>query len=229
MQIIRLFSLLLILALSLPAFGQSDTLVTTPQKDTLSGAFPQSPDTKAIAVKDSSATIKEPGKKKEPVVVKDAARLALEKLPGQAARRSAILPGYGQIKNGRWWKAPFIYGGFVGAGLVFEFNQRYYKKMLDERQFRYHNPGKKSDKELEPYDEQALRSAQDYYRRNRDLSILAGTAVYAINIIDAYVDAKFFRYDINDELSIRYGPSIEAYAVHASIMPVAAFKIKLIL
>ncbi|HCN83771.1 MAG TPA: hypothetical protein DIT07_09125, partial [Sphingobacteriaceae bacterium] len=49
-----------------------------------------------------------------PVVFKDSARLALERMPHTAVVRSAILPGLGQIYNKRWWKVPFIYGGFVG-------------------------------------------------------------------------------------------------------------------
>src|SRR3546814_19441547 len=62
-------------------------------------------------------------KEEEPVVYKDSARLTLENRTRQAVRSSAILPGLGQVQNGRWWKVPMVYGGFVGLGLFFEFNQ----------------------------------------------------------------------------------------------------------
>lgn len=145
---------------------------------------------------------------KAPVVVKDSARLALERMPRQAAMKSAILPGLGQLYNKRWWKVPLIYGGFVGIGLVYEFNQRNYKIFLKEAQYRELNPGKTQNPLFAGYTSQGIITIKDSYRRNRDLSILAGLGFYAINIIDAYVDAKFFRFDISDELSLKVDPVI---------------------
>ena len=164
----------------------------------------------------------------EPVIVKDSARLALEALPRRAIRRSAIIPGWGQVTNGRWWKVPVIYAGFVGLGLAVEFNQRYYKQFLRELQFRDANPGEKRDPELVRLeDQQALIQYKDYYRRNRDLSVLAGVGLYAINIIDAYIDAKFFRFDISDELALKVSPSLIPANSHAYNSPVPALKIRL--
>ena len=166
----------------------------------------------------------------KPEVVKDSARLALERLPKVAIRRSAILPGWGQVTNGRWWKVPIIYGGFIGLGLAVDFNQRYYKKFLSELQFRDEFPDQKRDPDLiKLLDQQALIQYKDYYRRNRDLSVLAAVGLYAINIIDAYVDAKFFRFDISDELGFKIQPSIIPSVSHAYIPPVPAIKIQLIL
>ena len=120
----------------------------------------------------------------------------------RAAIRSAILPGLGQITNRRWWKVPLVYGGFAGIGLVYEFNQRNYKIFLKEAQIREFNntvkdslriPGNPLYAELSST---GIISIKDAYRRNRDLSILGGLAFYTINIIDAYIDAKFFRFDM---------------------------------
>ena len=69
--------------------------------------------------------------KKTPAI-KDSARIEIEAMPRRAALKSAMLPGLGQIYNKRWWKVPLVYGGFVGIGLVFEFNQRYYQIFLKE-------------------------------------------------------------------------------------------------
>ncbi|MHB1178899.1 MAG: DUF5683 domain-containing protein, partial [Daejeonella sp.] len=107
-------------------------------------------------------------------VVKDSARLAAEERPRIAVRRSAILPGLGQIYNKRWWKVPLVYGGFVGIGLVFEFNQRTYKIFLKEAQFRELNPNKTQNPLYAQYSREGIISIKDAYRRNRDLSILAG-------------------------------------------------------
>jgi hypothetical protein len=57
---------------------------------------------------------------------------------------------------------------------------------------------------------------------------LAGLGFYAVTIIDAYVDAKFFRFDISDELSLRIQPSMDQVPVYASAFPtVVGLKLKL--
>ena len=46
------------------------------------------------------------------------------------------------------------------------------------------------------------------YRRYRDISIVVGVLVYALSIIDAYVDAQLFDFDISDDLSINIEPQL---------------------
>lgn len=164
-------------------------------------------------------------------VVKDSARLAAEERPRIAVRKSAILPGLGQIYNKRWWKVPLVYGGFIGIGLVFEFNQRYYQIFLKEAQYRELNPGKSQNPLFAQYSREGIISIKDSYRRNRDLSILAGIGFYAIQLIDAYVDAKFFRFDISDDLSLKIEPLIQSGTIYnASVSsPGIGFKVKLAL
>ncbi|NEU09826.1 hypothetical protein GZH53_15980 [Flavihumibacter sp. R14] len=147
-------------------------------------------------------------------VVKSAARLELEKMPRRAATRSAIIPGWGQVTNRRWWKVPLIYGGFVGIALVYDFNQTQYKLFLTEAQNReYNSQNPATPKPVDPayatLSDNGIITIKDGYRRNRDLTILAGVAFYTINIIDAYVDAKFFRFDISDELVLKVNPSLQ--------------------
>lgn len=148
----------------------------------------------------------------KPVIYKDSTRLALEHLTRSAVRKSAIIPGWGQIQNGRWWKTPIILGGFVGIGMSYEFAQRNYKVYLKEAQFRSENPtsGVFENEELARFSPESIIAAKDFYRRNRDLSVLMGIGFYAIQLIDAYVDAKFFRYDISDDFSLKFKPSLES-------------------
>jgi hypothetical protein len=152
-------------------------------------------------------------------------------MPRRAALKSAMLPGLGQIYNKRWWKVPLVYGGFVGIGLVFEFNQRYYQIFLKEAQFRQENPGKKENPLYAPYTTEGIISIKDSYRRDRDLSVLAGLGFYAITIIDAYVDAKFFRFDISNDLTLQINPTInQPIPVHASAFaPVVGLRFKIAL
>ena len=186
-------------------------------------------------IKDNTSSRKDTAKvavKKTPAI-KDSARIEIEAMPRRAALKSAMLPGLGQIYNKRWWKVPLVYGGFVGIGLVFEFNQRYYKIFLKEAQFRQENPGKTENPLFAPYTTEGIISIKDAYRRDRDLSVLAGLGFYAINIIDAYVDAKFFRFDISDELTLQVNPTInQSIPVHASasaFSPVVGLRFKIAL
>ncbi|TAF47114.1 MAG: hypothetical protein EAZ64_00955 [Sphingobacteriales bacterium] len=119
------------------------------------------------------------------------------------------MPGLGQYKNGKWWKVPLVPAGFVGIGLVFEFNNRYYKQTLTELQFRFNNPGKSQDPEFPlQISQEQLVQAKDFYRRNRDLSIFGGILFYGIVAIDAYIDARLARFDVSQNLSFDIKPSI---------------------
>lgn len=148
-------------------------------------------------------------KEEEPYVYKDSTRLALERMTKVAVTRSAIIPGWGQLTNKRWWKVPIIYGGIVGLVLTYDFNQTNYKVMLSEAQYRIANNGQYLNEEYANANQEWVIQAKDFYRRNRDLTILVGLGLYALNLVDAYVDAKMFRYDIDDDLSFRIDPFVQ--------------------
>lgn len=184
--------------------------------------------TGADSVKSVSKTREEINRDTPP---KNAARLALERMPGKAALRSAILPGWGQVYNRKlWWlRVPAIYGGFTGIGLAFEFNNRYYRSFLKEAQFREAFPGQKENPLYERLDNNGVVRVKDQYRRNRDLTILGGAALYALNIIDAYIEAKFKRFDINDDLGLQVKPTLQppVPAFGATAAPVPGIKLSL--
>ncbi|WP_026902667.1 DUF5683 domain-containing protein [Pedobacter glucosidilyticus] len=149
--------------------------------------------------------------------------------PRKAVLRSAIIPGWGQARNGKWWKVPLVYGGFVGIGLVYDFNQRFYKEFLGESQAR-----SEGRKELEQYlnaSDVQIYSAKDFYRRNRDLSILAFVGFYGINMIDAYIDARLATFDVDDDLAIKISPSIYtpvySFGINQAPVPMLKLTIKL--
>ncbi|WP_224490047.1 DUF5683 domain-containing protein [Robertkochia flava] len=136
--------------------------------------------------------------------------------PARAAFYSAILPGLGQIYNKSYWKVPLVYGA-IGTGLYFYINNtNEYNRYRDAYKSRL--AGFQND---EFYDinnsgiipgspdvsDEALRNAQEFYQRNRDLSLLITVGLYALNIIDANVDAHLKQYNVNDNLSFK--PFIE--------------------
>jgi hypothetical protein len=145
--------------------------------------------------------------------IKDSARLAIEAMPKKALFRSALIPGWGQFYNkGVWWlKVPAIYGGLIAFGIAIHDNQKMYKGFLQEAQYRqvFHE---RLDPRYKIYEDEGIIQAKNLFRRNRDLSILGVAGVYAVNIIEAYVDAKFFRFDIGDDLSLNISPLIRQSA-----------------
>ncbi len=222
MQNIKLLLILAFLAFIEPVFAQTDSTVIKVDSTFRNPRARTNPRDTIKSVSKKSTAIK----KNENAVVKDSARLALEKMPRKAMIRSIIFPGLGQLYNKRWWKLPLVYGGFFSIWLVYDFNQRYYKEYLSEVQYRtLHN--QEATPKYAAYRYEAIVNAKDYYRRNRDLSILGGVAFYAIQVIDAYVDAKLFRYDISDELSLKVIPSFQTQSIYNAYAPVPSLKIRL--
>lgn len=181
------------------------------QKDSLSNVDKISeiakPDTaKQISFKEKAKNFtKEVG-----LLFKDTTKL---QNPRKAVLRSAVLPGWGQARNHKWWKVPLVYGGFVGLGLVYDFNNRYYKELLTESQFRKANQDLSNDErfKFEQYkgipDDQ-IYNAKDFYRRNRDLTLYSTFGFYLLQMVDAYIDAKLATFDISDDLSLKIRPKI---------------------
>ena len=48
---------------------------------------------------------------------------------------------------------------------------------------------------------------KDFYRRNREISILCLVGTYILNIVDASVDAHLFYYDISEDISLNITPT----------------------
>lgn len=131
--------------------------------------------------------------------------------PQKATLRSLIIPGWGQARNGKWWKVPLVYGGFVGLGLVYNFNNQYYKEFLKESQFRKASTTPDDVSLYSQYDgisAAQIFSAKDFYRRNRDLTLYGSFLFYGVQVIDAYIDARLATFDVSDDLSLKMKPSI---------------------
>jgi uncharacterized protein DUF5683 len=145
--------------------------------------------------------------------------------PHKAFMHSLIIPGWGQVYNHQWWKVPIVYGGLGGFALAIAFNASNYQLFLQLSKYRYNGvvpvPGDKyyaEDKIYRVYNDPQIYSANDYYRRTRDLCILGFVAVWGIQAIDAYVDAKFIHsYTVDNNLSFRVEPGLinqPAYAAN---------------
>lgn len=140
--------------------------------------------------------------------------------PLRSVWMGAIIPGYGQILNRKYWKLPLVYGGFLGCAYALSWNgtmystyQKAYKDYIDT------DPSTTSYLDILPKGvtiddigassfRSSLKSKQDFYRRYRDMSILSTIGFYALTLVDAYVDAQLYDYDISTDLSLRLQPTL---------------------
>ena len=122
--------------------------------------------------------------------------------PLTASVLSALLPGMGQMYNQKPWKLPFVFGSIAAIYYVIDFNQRGYKRfgtaLLEYPNNEFGQIRSESD----------LIYLRNGYRRNRDLAIIGMAGFYLLNIVDAYVDAHFFDWDISDDLAFNFEPLI---------------------
>lgn len=54
----------------------------------------------------------------------------------------------------------------------------------------------------------AMKRKKDFYRRNRDLCIISMIGVYVVAMIDAYVDAQLYHFDITPDVSMHLLPAV---------------------
>lgn len=140
--------------------------------------------------------------------------------PNKATFYSAILPGLGQIYNKKYWKVPIIYAGFGGLFYYLNYNSYVYdtykeaysiKLRIEDGELGLEDEDRFPDASLE-----TIQGQKDNWRRNRDLSFIGIGLLYAIQIIDADVDANLFDYNISEDLSMRLDPIILNNPVYKS-------------
>ena len=141
--------------------------------------------------------------------------------PKRALWLALVIPGGGQIYNRKYWKLPLVYGGFIGCMYAMSWNNTMYKDysqayidLMDNdpstqsyNQFLHLGMKITTDADKKRYQD-IFRKRKDKYRRWRDLSFFVMLGVYALSVIDAYVDAELSVFDISDDLSLRVEPTI---------------------
>lgn len=163
-----------------------------------------------------------------PMNHRDSMRLYSKPDAMRAVWMGAIIPGYGQIYNRSYWKLPIVYSGFVGCAYAISYTSGNYNdyKTAYRDIFTDINAGTLTEEAGKSYIDilpegyslsnvggagqwmNTLQSRQTTWRRNRDYCIVATIAVYALSLIDAYVDAQLFDFDISTDLSMSIEPAL---------------------
>lgn len=200
---------LLLFLLALPAFGQeSDTVHINPVADSIP----------SVQSYDSIYQFTEKGFLNADTLYK-ADSIVQEvrepKSPTRALLYAMVLPGLGQAYNGKYWKIPIVWGALGVSAYVVHYNTQNYELAVREYL------------ESDSDDDRAVRG----WRRNMELSYIVTILVYGLQMLDAYVDANMYSWDVNDNLSMGISPSLQPMMSHTSFSGLSggltcSFKIK---
>ncbi|MFV0604490.1 MAG: DUF5683 domain-containing protein [Niabella sp.] len=171
-------------------------------------------------------------KKTDGITIKD----PHAKTPGKAALRSAILPGWGQVYNKKIWKVPIVYGVLGVTGWYFFDNLSWYKQLRQGYKVAFNiaqNGDSTGYNNITDYQIKnavnngllnQLKAERDNYRRNVDYSAVYFVIAWALNVIDATVDAHLSRFDISPDLSFHIQPGFSEMANTNGVSLILRFK-----
>ena len=140
--------------------------------------------------------------------------------PKRALWLAIMIPGAGQVYNRKYWKLPIVYGGFMGCIYAMQWNNQMYRDysqayldLMDtdpntQSYNQFLHLGSKITSQNESRYKTLFKKRKDYYRRYRDLSFFVLLGVYAISVVDAYIDASLSDFDISKDLSMKVAPAV---------------------
>lgn len=137
--------------------------------------------------------------------------------PRVATIRSAILPGWGQATNKKYWKIPIVYAALGTTAYIFFRNVNQYKEAKNA----YANAidgNPSNDFEIpQPYytikdQPERIRTFRNQVRQNVDYTVLFFIAFWGLNVVDATVDAHLKTFDVSDDLSLQIKPGYSELA-----------------
>jgi hypothetical protein len=114
---------------------------------------------------------------------------------------SAILPGAGQVYTENYWKVPVILG--LGGYWIYEWNQN------DDKYDEYHDLYQQSIADAPPNGNEQYLQLREAYKDQRDAFAWYLGILYLVNVVDAYVGAELYDFDVGPDLG---GGGAGAYA-----------------
>lgn len=148
--------------------------------------------------------------------------------PTKATLMSLVLPGLGQAYNKKYWKIPIIYAA-IGSAFYFardqdqkfnDFKDAYIKRVDDD-------PSTVDDKYTGVYSDENLLSLIDFHRENRDLLYVLTAVAYMLNVVDAAVDAHLYYFNVSDDLSATFKPTLQFTPFNPQPIPSLGMTLKI--
>ncbi len=137
--------------------------------------------------------------------------------PSKAIKRSAMLPGWGQYTNKKYWKIPLVYAGAGIPAYLFFRNLKQYKEAKAAYINATDGDATNNAEIIEPYrsvvgDPERIKNFRNEVRQNVDYSVLFFIIFWGLNVADAAVDAHLKTFDVSDELSFNFKTGYSEFA-----------------
>ena len=149
--------------------------------------------------------------------------------PKVATFRSAVLPGWGQAYNKKYWKIPIIYGALGTTAFVFSYNLKTYKLLKQAIIYRSDTIASNDalvDKQFINLSTESIRSYRNSFRQSVDYSVLFFLLFWGLNVVDATVDAHLKSFDVSDDISLKIKPGYNPNSNTGALSMVFTFKDK---
>jgi hypothetical protein len=154
--------------------------------------------------------------------------------PRKAAIRSAIIPGWGQVYNKKYWKVPIVYAALGITGYIFVDNLKTYRDLRFSYAAKYKAslPSPLTDStdyfkikaRYLPISIESLRAGRDQFRKYIDYSAIFFVIFWGLNVVDAVVDAHLKAFDVSPDLSMKLRPSFNPQTKSGGLKMVVALK-----
>ena len=134
--------------------------------------------------------------------------------PRLATIRSAMIPGWGQIYNKKYWKLPLVYGALGTTAGIFFYNIKNYNLLKKAYIIISNNPADVDliDPQFRKLNLSSIKIYRNAFRQNVDYSVVFFIIFWGLNVMDATVDAQLKAFDVNDNLSLKFKPGFSPLA-----------------
>jgi hypothetical protein len=132
--------------------------------------------------------------------------------PKLATKRSALIPGWGQIYIKQKWFVPVIYTGFGACAYFINYNgvrhKAFSKAYVQAREQKLERNSVTIKGKTGEYSTENLKQYTNYFLRYKQLSWFAIPIVWGVNVLDANVAAHLKSFDMSDDISLKLQPSV---------------------
>lgn len=171
-------------------------------------ASAQAQRTDTLTARGNAVVLKDTSKK----TTADTIKKIIPHNPKLATKRSALIPGWGQAYNKKYWKIPIVWGALGTCVGFFIYNKNEYVAARDA--YRNFSDGDATNNfQIKPKflplanDPSSLIQYRNAVRQNVDYSVIAFLICWGLNVVDATVDGHLKEFNVNENLSMRVNPS----------------------